>query len=261
MTAASRLRSSSMVLARLPDSAPSSASPARVATRALGRPVNSATSVEPKQPTTRYPTPQLTPAIQRFAGSGWASRPVQMAAVMAAGLIACEPNGASSAETAPVVPHTTRSSGRYPSACSTAMPGAYCPARVATSRGTPIPMSAPVENAGIVRCGTASPAPERSACSPPRRPVTARPTARAHTTAYVGTKRRASRNATSMAPASSGAERNDVKIAVPKENRIPASIAETTPAGMRARIRANMPVAVSTVAATPATRKAPTASA
>lgn len=53
ITEASRWRSSATVRARLPLSAPSSATPASVATSGFGNPVNRATSVEPKQPTTR----------------------------------------------------------------------------------------------------------------------------------------------------------------------------------------------------------------
>jgi hypothetical protein len=56
--------------------------------------------------------PQLTPATHRLAGSRCASGPVQIAAVMAAGFTAWEPKGASSVDTAPVVAHTRRSSGR-----------------------------------------------------------------------------------------------------------------------------------------------------
>ena len=47
-------------------------------------------------------TPAATPAIQRLDGSSCASSPVQMAAVMAATLKACEPNGAVSSDPSPV---------------------------------------------------------------------------------------------------------------------------------------------------------------
>ncbi|MNY69221.1 hypothetical protein D3C86_2071230 [compost metagenome] len=48
--------------------------------------------------------PQATPATQRRSGRGWASSPVQMAAVMAARLMPCAPNGASSRLASPVPP-------------------------------------------------------------------------------------------------------------------------------------------------------------
>src|SRR3546814_19794471 len=62
------------------------------------------------------------PTSQRRCGSGWASGPVQIAAVIAARLTLKAPNGARSSDAAPVVSRTGRGRGAYPAGRSTNEP-------------------------------------------------------------------------------------------------------------------------------------------
>ena len=151
--------------------------------KVAGKAMNTAARVTPKMPTRMYSTPAAIPAIQRLEGSSWASRPVQMAAVMAARLKACEPNGAISSEPSPVRVTMGLALVLKPSLRNTSMPGMYCPVRVIRNNGSATLSSALRENAGAVNTGAASArlTLERStrACSSRK----ARPSSRMPTTA------------------------------------------------------------------------------
>ena len=93
-------------------SAASSASPATASIRTGGASTTSAVASPAPSPSDVIPTPAVTDAIQRRAGSGWASGPAASAALIAARLIAWPPNGAASALPSPVVTSAGRSGGR-----------------------------------------------------------------------------------------------------------------------------------------------------
>ncbi|MNV82764.1 hypothetical protein D3C71_1765180 [compost metagenome] len=121
------------------------------------------------------------PAIQRLDGSSCASRPVAMAAVMAATLKACEPNGAISSEPSPVSATMGLALVLNPSLRSTSMPGMYWPVSVMRNSGKATLSNALSENAGMVKTGAASlnDSPDRStrSCmSRKSRPSTRMPT-------------------------------------------------------------------------------------
>ena len=96
------------------------------------------------------------PAIQRLDGSSCASRPVQIAAVMAAMLNAWEPNGAMSSEPSPVTVTMGFALVLKPSLRSTSMPGMYWPVSVIRNSGSATLKVALSENAGMVKTGAAS---------------------------------------------------------------------------------------------------------
>ena len=81
---------------------PSSARPATATTSSRGKAASNPATAVPNTPTTQYSAPQAAAATQRLSGSACASRPMQIAAVIAARLRAKAPNGASTSVATPV---------------------------------------------------------------------------------------------------------------------------------------------------------------
>src|SRR4051812_46780777 len=97
--------------------------------------------------------------MYRRFGSGCASGPAQIAAVIAARLIACPPNGAAIKVEIPVPTSSGGDGGSKPLARSTAKPGMFYDAMVTRNSGSAIETIAGQEKTGMTHssCGHCQP--------------------------------------------------------------------------------------------------------